>query len=69
MVSPAGAVVGISVAAYIFAYVGWPAINAIFAANTTGVDTGVKTLGTTVVGIAISLAAVLIFLKTTGLEI
>ena len=69
MASAAGIVVGISIAAYIFAYVAWPALNAIFAANTTGVDSGVKTLGTTVVGIAIALAAVIVFLKSTGIEI
>jgi len=67
--SPSGKIVGISVAAIIFATIGWTAIQQIFAANTTGVDAVVVTLGTTLVGIIIGIAVVVMFLKEAGIDI
>ena len=67
--SPSGKIIGISIAALIFSTLGWTAIQQIFAANTSGVDTVVVTLGTTLVGMIIGIAVVVMFLREAGIEI
>ena len=67
--SPSGKIIGISIAALIFATLGWTAIQQLFAANTTGVDAVVITIGTTLVGMIIGIAILVMFLKEAGIDI
>lgn len=67
--SPAGKIIGMAVGAIILGTVGWTGLQQIFAANTTGVDATVITLGTTVVGIVIAIGFMILFLKEAGLKI
>lgn len=67
--SPAGKIIGMSIASILLGTVGWTGIQQIFAANTTGVDDTVVLLGTTVVGIVIAIAFMILFLKQAGLKI
>ena len=69
MASPAGKIIGMAIGAIILGTVGWTGIQQIFAANTTGVDSTVVTLGTTVVGIVIAIGFLILFLSEAGLEI
>ncbi len=67
--SPAGKIIGMSVGAIILATVGWTGLQQIFSANTTGVDSTVVTLGTTVVGIVIAIGFMILFLREAGLKV
>lgn len=66
--SPAGAIVGMSVALIILATIGITAMQLLFNATTTGIDASVVTLITTVVGIVFAVGIVVLFLKYAGIE-
>ena len=63
-----GTVIILAVALYIIAYVGLPAFNAIANGNTTGIDSGVATLVTTVVSVIGALAIIILILRSAGIK-
>lgn len=67
--SPSGKIIGIAIAALIFATLGWTALQTLFAANTTGVDATVIVIGTTLVGMIIGIAVMVMFLKEAGIDL
>lgn len=67
--SPSGRIIGIAIAALIFATLGWTAIQTIFAANTSGVDSTVVVIGTTLIGMIIGIAVMVMFLKEADIEL
>ena len=66
--SPAGSIVGMSIALIILSTIGITAMQLLFNATTTGIDASVVTLITTVVGIVFAVAVVVLFLKYAGIE-
>lgn len=68
MGNPASKIVGMAVGSIMLGTVGWTGLQQIFAANTTGVDSTVVTLGTTVIGIVIAIGFMILFLKEAGLK-
>lgn len=63
-----GAIVGLSLAAFLFAYVGGPGLLAIASMNTTGMDTSTVAL-MNLIPISFILAIVIMFLAAAGLRI
>lgn len=66
--SPAGSIVGMSIALIILSTIGITAMQLLFNATMTGIDASVVTLITTVVGIVFAVAVVVVFLKYAGIE-
>ena len=67
--SPAGAIVAMSVAALLFASLGWSAITTLAEANTTGVDPMVVDIGIGLVSLVMGISVMLMFLKYSGMKI
>jgi len=67
--SASGKIVGISVAALIFASLGWTAISTLAEVNVTGVDPMVVDIGIGLVSLILGIAVVILFLKEVGVNL
>ena len=64
-----GKIIGMAIGAILLGTVGMTGLQQLFLANTSGIDTTVVTLVTTVVGIVIAIGFMVLFLKQAGLKV